>query len=120
MAAAPATLRQPTGSSMEKYAGYDDQSRISSGSLLSASASSQEIEIRSAPAREPSPQPNARSKMYPALWDLMILLLAVVGGSVDAIVCRAFDALPGPQTGNTVLLGIALAHGQYSLAMARS
>jgi uncharacterized membrane protein YoaK (UPF0700 family) len=105
---------------MEKYAGYDDQSRIASGSVLSASASSQEIEIRSAPAREPSPQPNSRSKMYPALWDLMILMLAVVGGSVDAIVCRAFDALPGPQTGNTVLLGIALAHGQFSLAMARS
>jgi uncharacterized membrane protein YoaK (UPF0700 family) len=105
---------------MEKYAGYDDQSRISSGSVLSASASAQEIEIRSAPAREPSHQPNARSKMYPALWDLMILLLAVVGGSVDAIVYRAFDALPGPQTENTVLLGIALAHGQFSLATARS
>lgn len=105
---------------MEKYPGYGDQSRISSRSDLSASASGQEIGIRSAPAREPSPEPNARSKKYPALWDLMILLLAVVGGSVDAIVCRAFDALPGPQTGNTVLLGVALAGGQFSLAMARS
>jgi uncharacterized membrane protein YoaK (UPF0700 family) len=105
---------------MEKYAEYDDQSRISSGSVLSASSSAQEIEIRSAPAREPSLQPNTRSKMYPARWDLMILLLAVVGGSVDAIVCRAFDALPGPQTGNTVLLGIALGRGQFDLAMARS
>ncbi len=59
-------------------------------------------------------------KTYPVRWELMILILAVVGGSVDAIIALAFDALPGPQTGNTVLLGIALAHGQFALAEARS
>jgi uncharacterized membrane protein YoaK (UPF0700 family) len=107
---------------MEKFAGYDEQSLASPGPVLTASATAREGENQSARAPENVPAPPAQPKMksYPAQWDLMILLLAVTGGSVDAVVMRGFDALPGPQTGNTVLLGVALAHGQFPLATTRT
>jgi uncharacterized membrane protein YoaK (UPF0700 family) len=105
---------------MENYAGYDDQSIVSPTPVLSAISIAHEGKTQLARASGTGPKLQARSKTYPARWDLMILLLAVVGGSVDVVVYRAFDALPGPQTGNTVLLGVALAHGQFPLATTRS
>ena len=46
----------------------------------------------------------------------MVLLLAITGGSVDAVLILAFNVLAGAKTGNTVLLGAALA--QIRLATA--
>jgi uncharacterized membrane protein YoaK (UPF0700 family) len=46
----------------------------------------------------------------------MILLLAIAGGSVDAVMILAFNVLTGAQTGNTVLLGAALAQGRMAAA----
>ena len=54
---------------------------------------------------------------YPAHWDLMILLMAIAGGSVDAVVILGFNVLTGAQTGNTVLLGAALAQGRLASAL---
>ena len=101
---------------MEKYAGYDDQSRISSGLVYQHLRPHRKLKFD---RHQLVSLALSRTPVVSGLWDLMILLLAVVG-SVDAIVCKAFDALPGPQTGNTVLLGITLAHGQFPLATARS
>jgi len=47
----------------------------------------------------------------------MILLLAIVGGSVDAVMILGFNVLTGAQTGNTVLLGVAVAQGQLATAL---
>lgn len=47
----------------------------------------------------------------------MILVLAVAGGSVDAVLILAFNVLTGAQTGNTVLLGVALAQGRLATAL---
>lgn len=44
----------------------------------------------------------------------MILLLSVAGGSVDAILISSFQVLAGAQTGNTVLLAVALGQGRFS------
>jgi uncharacterized membrane protein YoaK (UPF0700 family) len=49
--------------------------------------------------------------------DLVVLLLAVVGGSVDAIVLLAFGALSAAQTGNTILLALALAQGRLTAGL---
>lgn len=47
----------------------------------------------------------------------MILLLAVAGGAVDAVLILAFNVLAGAQTGNTVLLGAALAQVRLAPAL---
>ena len=47
----------------------------------------------------------------------MILLLAVVGGSVDAVMILGFNVLTGAQTGNTVLLGVAIAQRHLGAAL---
>ena len=39
------------------------------------------------------------------------LLLTLVGGSVDAMVILGFNVLTAAQTGNTVLLAVAIARG---------
>ena len=44
----------------------------------------------------------------------MVLLLAVAGGGVDAIIILAFQVLTGAQTGNTVMLAVALAEGRFA------
>ena len=54
---------------------------------------------------------------YPVLWDLMILLLAVAGGSVDGVMILRFNILTGAQTGYTVLLGAAIAQHQLAAAL---
>jgi uncharacterized membrane protein YoaK (UPF0700 family) len=46
--------------------------------------------------------------------DLIVLLLAIAGGGVDAIVILAFQVLTGAQTGNTVMLAVALAQGRIA------
>lgn len=46
--------------------------------------------------------------------DLMILLLAVTGGGVDTLMIQSFSVLTAVQTGNTILLAVAIAH--YNLA----
>ena len=46
--------------------------------------------------------------------NLMVLLLAVAGGGVDAIIILAFQLLTGAQTGNTVMLAVALAEGRFA------
>jgi uncharacterized membrane protein YoaK (UPF0700 family) len=44
----------------------------------------------------------------------MILLLAVAGGSVDAVVILGFGVLTAAQTGNTILLAVNLAQGRLA------
>jgi uncharacterized membrane protein YoaK (UPF0700 family) len=60
---------------------------------------------------------NSQATEFPARWSLMILLLAVAGGSVDAVLILAFNVLAGAQTGNTVLLGAALAQIRLATAL---
>jgi len=60
---------------------------------------------------------NPQTREYPAQWDFMILVLAVAGGSVDGVLIPAFNVLTGAQTGNTVLLGVALAQGRLATAL---
>ena len=50
--------------------------------------------------------------------ETMILLLAVVGAGVDAVMITAFGVLTAAQTGNTILLGVALGQGQWSAGLA--
>jgi uncharacterized membrane protein YoaK (UPF0700 family) len=59
---------------------------------------------------------NSQATELPARWNLMILLLAIAGGSVDAVLILAFNVLTGAQTGNTVLLGAALAQVRLAAA----
>ena len=49
--------------------------------------------------------------------DLMILLLAVAAAGVDAAIILAFGVLASAQTGNTILLGVALAHGKLATGL---
>jgi uncharacterized membrane protein YoaK (UPF0700 family) len=60
---------------------------------------------------------NPQTREYPALWDFLILVLAVAGGSVDGVLILAFNVLTGAQTGNTVLLGVSLAQGRLAIAL---
>lgn len=46
-----------------------------------------------------------------------LLLLAIASGGIDAVVLSAFGALVAAQTGNTVLLGIALGQGPAQQAV---
>jgi uncharacterized membrane protein YoaK (UPF0700 family) len=43
--------------------------------------------------------------------DVMILLLALAGAGVDAVVILGFSVLTAAQTGNTILLAVAIARG---------
>src|SRR4051812_38656380 len=47
-----------------------------------------------------------------------ILLLAAVGAGVDAVVLVTFGVLTAAQTGNTVLLGVALGQGRWGAGLA--
>lgn len=49
-------------------------------------------------------------------FDSTILLLAIAAGGVDAVLIMGFNVLTGAQTGNTVLLGAALALGRLATA----
>lgn len=48
----------------------------------------------------------------------MILLLAVAGAGVDAVMLVAFGVLTAAQTGNTILLGVALGQARWSTGLA--
>lgn len=47
----------------------------------------------------------------------MILLLALAGAGVDAVMIIGFNVLTAAQTGNTILLAVALARGQFALGL---
>jgi uncharacterized membrane protein YoaK (UPF0700 family) len=49
--------------------------------------------------------------------DLSTLLLALAAASVDAVIILAFGVLVSAQTGNTVLLGVALAQGHLAAGL---
>jgi uncharacterized membrane protein YoaK (UPF0700 family) len=49
--------------------------------------------------------------------DLVILLLAGAGSGLDTVLILSFDVLTGAQTGNTVLLGAAIALGRLAAAL---
>jgi len=49
--------------------------------------------------------------------DVMILLLALAGAGVDAMMIMGFNVLTAAQTGNTILLAVALARGQFALGL---
>jgi len=46
--------------------------------------------------------------------EIMIFLLSIAGGSVDAIIILSFNVLTAAQTGNTILLAVALAQGNFT------
>ena len=46
--------------------------------------------------------------------DLVVLLLAIAGGGVDAVIILGFGVLTAAQTGNTILLATALAQGRLT------
>jgi uncharacterized membrane protein YoaK (UPF0700 family) len=48
----------------------------------------------------------------------MLLLLTIVGAGVDAVMLVAFGVLTAAQTGNTVLLGVAIGQGHWSTGLA--
>ncbi|MBX3013119.1 MAG: DUF1275 domain-containing protein [Caldilineaceae bacterium] len=48
---------------------------------------------------------------------LLVLLLALTGGSVNAVMVMGFGVLAGAQTGNTIMLASALAQGQLATAI---
>lgn len=50
--------------------------------------------------------------------DAVILLLTVAAAGVDAIMIVAFGVLTAAQTGNTIMLGVAIAQGQPGTALA--
>lgn len=49
------------------------------------------------------------------LRDAMIMLLAIAGGGVDAVVFLGFGVLTAAQTGNTILLAVAVAQGRFAV-----
>ena len=46
--------------------------------------------------------------------DLIVLLLSLAGGSVDAVMILGFNVLTAAQTGNTILLAVSLAQGRFA------
>lgn len=48
---------------------------------------------------------------------LILLLLAVAGGSVDAIIILGFNVLTAAQTGNTILLATSVAQGHFETGL---
>jgi uncharacterized membrane protein YoaK (UPF0700 family) len=55
-----------------------------------------------------------RKVVVVARRDVIVLILAIAGGCVDAAVLLAFGVLTAAQTGNTVLLAAALAQGHLA------
>lgn len=49
--------------------------------------------------------------------DRLILLLALAGAGVDAVVILGFNVLIAAQTGNTILLAVAVAQGQLAVGI---
>ena len=49
-----------------------------------------------------------------ARQDLIVLLLSLAGGSVDAAMILGFNVLTAAQTGNTILLAVSLAQGRFA------
>jgi len=49
--------------------------------------------------------------------ELNVILLTVAGGAVDAIIIMGFNVLTAAQTGNTILLSVALAQGKFALGV---
>lgn len=47
----------------------------------------------------------------------MVMALTIAGGAVDAIMILGFDVLTAAQTGNTILLSVAVARGDVALGM---
>jgi len=47
----------------------------------------------------------------------MVVLLTIAGGGVDAIVIMGFNVLTAAQTGNTILLAVAIAQGKIALGV---
>ncbi len=60
---------------------------------------------------------NTKLGEYPLRLDFMILLLAITGGSTDAIVYLRFHLMVAAQTGNTALLAVAAAEGHFEAAL---
>lgn len=50
--------------------------------------------------------------------DLTVCLLTLTGAGVDALLIMGFNVLTAAQTGNTILLAVAIARGQYETGMA--
>jgi uncharacterized membrane protein YoaK (UPF0700 family) len=65
--------------------------------------------MSAAPAAATSSPPSSLARR-----DLLVLLLALAGGGVDAVVILGFGVLTAAQTGNTILLAVALAQGQFT------
>ena len=49
--------------------------------------------------------------------DGLILLLAAAGAGTDAIIILGFDVLTAAQTGNTILMAVAIARGDFSVGL---
>jgi len=49
--------------------------------------------------------------------DRLILLLALAGAGVDAVVILGFNVLTAAQTGNTILLAVAIAEGRLAVGI---
>jgi len=49
--------------------------------------------------------------------DLVLLLLAFAGGGTDAVAILGFNVLTAAQTGNTILLAVAVARGQFAIGI---
>jgi uncharacterized membrane protein YoaK (UPF0700 family) len=49
-----------------------------------------------------------------ARQDLIVLLLSLAGGCVDAVMILGFNVLTAAQTGNTILLAVSLAQGRFA------
>jgi uncharacterized membrane protein YoaK (UPF0700 family) len=49
--------------------------------------------------------------------ELMMVLLTIAGGSGDAIGIMGFNVLTAAQTGNTILLAVAIAQGKIALGV---
>jgi uncharacterized membrane protein YoaK (UPF0700 family) len=60
----------------------------------------------------------ARPRALLSSGEAMIVLLAIAGAGVDAVMLVAFGVLTAAQTGNTILLGVALGQGQWSTGVA--
>jgi uncharacterized membrane protein YoaK (UPF0700 family) len=59
----------------------------------------------------------AASSLSFARRDLVVLLLSVAGGGVDAVIILGFHVLTAAQTGNTILLAVALAEGRFATGL---
>lgn len=55
--------------------------------------------------------------MRVAKHDLMILLLTLAGAGVDAVMLLGFNVLTAAQTGNTILLAVAIAQGHFTIGL---